>query len=284
MAAVALALVAALLPFWSHVLQPLLLVACVALVIRHRAQRVNASWHAWGTPLPYAIILYLLHLVGMLWTSDQGFGWFDLQIKAPLLVLPLLLLWLPRSAWVGRDVLLSVFTVSCALAVIVCVVVAGGRIAQGSDLKPQQLIFSSAWSLFLHPSYFAWYLCFAIAAWCLLPLPRSLPAWADRTVLALLVLGTVLCGSKIGWALMGVELLVLLALCWRVQRVRTSLLGGLLGFVLGVIALVVASPYARDRVKEVWRAATEEQHSSEATTSSEVRWLTWAAARELIAE
>lgn len=275
---------AALIPFWQAVLPLLLLIVLISLIVQHRKGGSTASWRAWSTFLPFAIAVYLLHVVGMLWSADQSFGWFDLQIKAPLLVLPVLMLWLPRKAWTGRDVLLAVFSIACALAVVICVVYAGWRIVFGSALPPEQVVFSSAWSLFLHPSYFAWYLCFSIAAWCLLPLPRALPAWIDRTVLAVLVLGVVLCGSKIGWALLGVELLALLALCWRAQRVRISLLGGLVGFMIGVAALVIASPYARDRVQEVWRASTAKEHDAAGATSSEVRWLTWASARELFAE
>ncbi len=284
LAGASLVALAAMIPFWQAVLPLLLLIASVSLVFQHRKDRSSSSWHAWTTLLPFAIAVYLLHVVGMIWSADQAFGWFDLQIKAPLLMLPLLMLWLPRKAWVGRDVLLGVFSIACALAVVICVVYASWRIMYGSELQPEQVVFSSAWSLFLHPSYFAWYLCFALAAWCLLPLPRALPTWIDRTILALLVLGVVLCGSKIGWVLMGVELIALLALCWRAQRVRTTLLGGLLGFVIGVVALVAASPYARDRVQEVWRASTAEEHDAASATSSEVRWLTWASARELFTE
>ena len=283
-AAAALVLFVTFLPFWANALPVLLLTACIALVLRHRRARTTSSWHAWDTPLPYAIALYLVHLIGMLWTSDQTFGWFDLQIKAPLLVLPLLALWLPRRAWVGRDILLLVFSISCALAVAICMAWASWRVAHGSMLSVGQVIFSSAWSLFLHPSYFAWYLCFAIAAWCLLALPRALNVWADRAVLALLVVGVVLCGSKIGWVLVVVEMIVLLALCWREPRVRSMLSRGIFGSMVGVMLLVICSPFARDRVQEVWRAATEEHHDAAAVTSSEVRWLTWASARELIVE
>ncbi len=278
-----LALVA-LMPLVPALVPVLALIVCIALIVRHRGARMTASWRAWNTPLPYAIALYLMHVLGMLWTADQAFGWFDLQVKAPLLVFPLLALWMPRSAWVGRSILLFVFSISCAIAVAICIAVAAWCVASGSGLSPEQVVFSSAWSLFLHPSYFAWYLCCAIAAWCLLPIPRTLNVWIDRAVLAFLVVGVVLCGSKIGWLLLVVELVTLLVLRWRDERLRSMLLRGILGSMFAIVALVSGSRYARDRVQEAWHAAIEGHHEATGATSSEVRWLTWAAARELIAE
>ncbi len=38
----------------------------------------------------YAII-FLIHLLGMLYTSDTSYGWHDLQIKLPILIIPLII-------------------------------------------------------------------------------------------------------------------------------------------------------------------------------------------------
>jgi len=278
-----LALVA-LMPLVPALLPVLTLIVCIALIVRHREARTTSRWRAWNTPLPYAIALYLMHVIGMLWTADQAFGWFDLQVKAPLLVFPLLALWMPRSAWVGRGILVFAFSISCTIAVAICIAAAAWRVASGTGLSAEQVVFSSAWSLFLHPSYFAWYLCTAIAAWCLLPIPRRLNVWIDRAVLAFLAVGVVLCGSKIGWLLLVVELVTLLVLRWGDTRLRSMLQRGILGSMIAIVALVSGSRYARDRVQEAWHAATEGHHEATGATSSEVRWLTWASARELIAE
>lgn len=241
-------------------------------------------WHVrafWRSPLPYMMAFALLHVVGLAWTSNMGFGLFDLQIKLPLLVLPLLAGFCAVRVRIGRDMLAFVFSLSCAAMVIASTVAAAWRIANGSDLSPAQEIFSSYWSLLLHPSYFALYLSLAIAAWCLLPLHAWVPRSWSIGVLAVLNLGVVLCASKIGWLLLGPLLLGLVFLVRRSAFVRGVLLGMIAFAASGVVVLVAASPYARDRVEEMLRASSEQEHDPDATTSSAVRWLTWGTAWEL---
>jgi len=272
---------AGLLPLWHAVLPLLIVLLAVSLVVRHRAAPFRWDRSAWATPLPWAIAFYLLHVIGMAWSDDQPFGWSDLGIKAALLVLPAIFLWLPREARTGRDVVLFAFCVGCSVAVVSCIAVMIMRLAMGSELSPGQDVFGSRFSLFMHPSYFAWYLSVAIAAWCLLPIQRWVLVSLDRLVIVVLCLGVVLCGSKLGWVLQLPLLIALLALRWRDTRVRNSLLGLFAVFIIGVAVLLGGSSYARDRVQGMWHAITETEHDPQARTSSEVRWLTWGAAAEL---
>lgn len=235
----------------------------------------------WRTPLPWMFGLGLLHVLGLFWTTNIGFGLFDLQIKSPLLVLPLLVVFIPRSNRRGRNVLLFTFCISCALMVVACTAAAIVRIAMGGAHSPMQEVFSSYWSLALHPSYFALYLSLAAAAWCLLPIQCWLPRAWSSAVLTVLCLGVVLSASKIGWILLLPMLLALLALRWRLKEVRSMLLGMVVFSTTGVVALIAVSPYARDRVGEMFRATAEDRHDAKAITSSEVRWLTWGTAWEL---
>ncbi|MBK9758764.1 MAG: O-antigen ligase family protein [Flavobacteriales bacterium] len=254
--------------------------ALLLLAVRNgfRYQRMSGLWR---TPFPWMAALFLLHVLGMAWSINTGFGLFDLQIKLPLLALPLLAFFMDRSKWRGRDVLLFVFTISSALMVVACTVAAIVRIGMGSALSPMQEVFSSYWSLALHPSYFALYLSLAISAWCLLPIHRWLPNVLSVVVLAVLCFGVVLSASKIGWMLLVLLMVALTVLKWRDNAMRNVLLGMAAFSVLGVALLVTASPYARDRVGEMLRAATDETHDASTVTSSEVRWLTWGTAWEL---
>lgn len=235
----------------------------------------------WRTPYPYMMVYALLHVVGFAWTSNLGFGLFDLQIKLPLLVLPLLAGFFGAHVRIGRDLLAFVFSLSGAFMVLVCTLASVLRVSAGSDLSPAQEIFSSYWSLLLHPSYFALYLSLAIAAWCLLPIHTWVPRSWSVGVLALLNLGVVLSASKIGWLLLGPLLMTLVVLVRRSAFVRRTLLGMMAFAAAGVAVLVMTSPYARDRVQEMFRAGSEQEHDPNATTSSAVRWLTWGTAWEL---
>jgi len=235
----------------------------------------------WLTPFPWMAALFLWHVAGMAWTANTGFGLFDLQIKLPLLVFPLLALFVPVPAWRGRNLLLFVFSIASAMMVVVCTVAAIVRIGTGSTLSPMQEIFSSYWSLALHPSYFALYLSVAIAAWCMLPIHRWLPRVWSVAVLLSLCLGVVLSASKIGWILFLPLLIALGVMRWHDTFVRKTLLGMGLFSVAGIVVLVAASPYARDRVQEMIRASSGGYDDPGTVTSSEVRWLTWGTAWEL---
>lgn len=68
-------------------------------------------------PLQVYIALYLLLLLGMMWTENQHYGWWILQVKLPLLVVPLVVLTTrPLEGRVRRGVLwayaTTVFVVS----------------------------------------------------------------------------------------------------------------------------------------------------------------------------
>lgn len=53
----------------------------------------KAKWVALrSNKLIWAILsIYLLHLIGLLWTSDMAYGFKDIRVKLPLLVLPLII-------------------------------------------------------------------------------------------------------------------------------------------------------------------------------------------------
>lgn len=235
----------------------------------------------WRTPFPWMAAFFLLHVVGLLWTSDIGFGLFDLQIKSPLLLLPLLVLFAGRSLSGHRDVPLFVFALVNAAMVIICSASAAFRIGGGSDLSIAQEISSSYWSLALHPSYFALYLSVAIAAWCLLPLHRWLPWPMTVAVLALLCIGVLLSASKMGWIMLPFLLSTLLVLRWRDRAVRTALMGMGMLFAIGIVTMLAFSSNARERVQEMWKAAREKPQDTTTVASSEVRRLTWATAWDL---
>lgn len=256
--------------------------AAVVIALLARRGHVQAPRMEWRSPLPYAILLYLLHLAGMLWTGNTAFGWFDLQVKASLLLLPLVALMIRPEVRVGRAPLLFVFSLGNATAVIICILAALLRVARGTEFSAAQEVFSSRWSVFLHPSYFAMYLLTAIAAWGILPVARWMRPAASNAVLAILCLGVVLCGSKIGWLLLGALFIALIVLRRRDRSMRNALAGIAGASLIALLALLMLSPYAWDRVREMWRASAAATHDDGSVTSSEVRRLTWRCALELI--
>ncbi len=105
------------------------------------------------------ISFYLLYLTGILWTENKESGWFDLQIKLSLLIFPLI--FSSENILSGgnlKKVLFSFVAGNFAEAVI-CF-----SNAFYIWFKTGENCFTySKLSIFLHPSYFAMYICFSIA-------------------------------------------------------------------------------------------------------------------------
>ncbi len=264
-------------------LVPLFLVLfLVGIVVRYRSVMGLSAGMSWLDPCPWMVLLFLWHAVGMAWTDDVDFGLFDLQIKAPLLAAGMVAMLMPIEARIGRDSVLLMSALANALAVVVCLLSAVVRIGIGTEFAPAQEVFSARFSYFIHPSYFAMYLAISLAAWLLTDLHARVPLLWDRVISLLLVLGIVLCGSKMGWIMLGLLLPAALVLRWRDAVVRRHVLGMILVSTLGLVALLAGSSYARERVQEALHAAMSDDLDANASTSSAVRRLTWSAAQELI--
>ena len=223
-------------------LVPLFLVLfLVGIVVRYRSVMGLSAGMSWLDPCPWMVLLFLWHAVGMAWTDDVDFGLFDLQIKAPLLAAGMVAMLMPIEARIGRDSVLLMSALANALAVVVCLLSAVVRIGIGTEFAPAQEVFSARFSYFIHPSYFAMYLAISLAAWLLTDLHARVPLLWDRVISLLLVLGIVLCGSKMGWIMLGLLLPAALVLRWRDAVVRRHVLGMILVSTLGLVALLAGS-------------------------------------------
>lgn len=182
---------------------------------------------------------YLLHLIGLAWTTDLGFGLFDLQIKLGLVLLPVaaaavmdLFPDASRRSTVAFTLgLLAAFALSLVKA-LQCRMAGGGA----------ECLTQSAISFDLHPSYAAWYACWAVAYWGDAFLRGAVVTKAERwlglSALPLLLAHLVLMASKsgvIGLALVGF-FLVVLALVLAEGRMRWMVpIGAAIGVVMGLL-------------------------------------------------
>ena len=86
-------------------------------------------------PLLWLVGLYLLYCVGMLWTKDLKLGFDDLVIKLPMLVVPVLFLFVPKRMLVRRRLWLYAFAFVCGLVVFELFLFAKAVIAGGGISK-----------------------------------------------------------------------------------------------------------------------------------------------------
>ena len=268
------------------------------------ALAISAIWPVQGrwerhalrpdSPLLWMFLLYLFHLIGLLWTTNMSFAGLDLGIKAPLLVFPLIYVFgqpLRDAENVQRW-----FIGANALAVVLCLVHAvstvagnlgGGGAHQGTALSGFALtvpFFSSEFSLFLHPTYMAMYLTLALLFLARPEVNRPWSACLTGTAGILLLLGVVLCASKAGWLLQFMAGLGTLAERWSERSTRRIVAWGLSAALITGLALYLGTDYVHERVGQVVQTLKEESPNDQASNSTDDRRLVWRAAAAVVAD
>ncbi|MCB0768332.1 MAG: glycosyltransferase, partial [Flavobacteriales bacterium] len=264
---------------WPRAAPAFLAMAIIALVVQH--------WKERGRRLPritellwWGGLFYLIHVVGMAWSANKGFGLFDLEVKAALLLVPLLHFAVPASSHRGGRVMMRAFTAGVAVSIVIDVLAAAFRMVRmhlGSDGdmpigSSSVEFFSSNVSLFLHPSYAAMYAGLAVC-WVILMRSQGM-----RHLLPILLVGIVLFASKIGWVL-----LVFAMVAMFVRVGRRALLPAFV--VITVFSLYTwTSPFMQEKLGQFSHILDHADPPPDATGSSEVRILVWRAASEVIRE
>lgn len=269
-------------------LVPALMVASlIALVVRHGRSKAQRAYPPSGSVLFWCVPLYAMYLIGLIWSVDMDYAWFDLGIKAGMGVVPLVVWLIPLGSRKGGNDLMAWYVGANVLAVALCCAVAIARavyerFSGGPVFGPANFI-ASRFSLFLHPSYFALQACFALV----------IAGFEDRpvvtgrvraTVAAVLLIGILLCGSKMGWAALAVLFAFQIASGWNSPRKRRIMLLAGVALVALFSLLVVVSPYMREKVDQLVDVGSGKRPSPEATGSSEVRELVWHAGGQLLRE
>jgi O-antigen ligase len=191
-----------------------------------------------------------------------------------------LLYWLvPREARKGGGALVRAFVAGTVVSLAIDILAAGARILWGYLTIEGTVVwgsisaelFSSALSLFLHPSYAAMYTILALA-WL---------QWKDQahwTLHLLLITAVVLLASKVGWIALVALLLV------TFFRTGTRYLLPMVVALLVVGAYTAASPFMREKLDQARLVFVATEPAPDATGSSEVRLLVWRAARHVAAD
>jgi hypothetical protein len=183
---------------------------------------------------PFAWLLqsiFILHLLGLLYTENFGYGLHDLRVKVPLLFLPLALSGFPQISSLVLNRLLKVFVFATSVAAFFCLMVYWGWVDRPfQDVREITVIFMSKIS-HIRLSLFAT-LSIALAGYFVVKEGRSSWYW-------LLAIGVLLSLLVILQSVTGIAILLILAAVaaiWKVVSTSSkSLKIILLGtFVLGI--------------------------------------------------
>ncbi len=111
---------------------------------------------------PVFIILvtfFLLHLVGLLFSSNMHAGWFDIEVKLSMILFPLVFFLSDFLTEQKRKTILLTFVAGTALGMFICV----GAAFYEYYANNVNNFFYMKLSIVHHPTYFAMYICFALA-------------------------------------------------------------------------------------------------------------------------
>lgn len=266
------------LALWQQAAPAFMVLAGIALVAHHRREP-GRRWPPITSPLWWAPLFYLLHVVGLLWSTNIDFGLFDLEVKAALLFVPLLHFAVPVARRQGGGLMQRAFAAGVAVSIAVDLAAALFRLARthmwgdggGGFASTSSELFSSRFSLFLHPSYAAMYAAFAVC-WAM----GSRAGAAGRAMLPLYLVGIVLFASKVGWIVLVV---VLAALVVRAGRRAWAPVG----VAIAVFATYTwSSPFMQEKLAQFGTMFRQADPAPDAAGSTDVRILVWRTAREVM--
>lgn len=282
-------------PLHSRIVPVLIILLALCWIIEGRFHEKLALAGKHSVALLPAL-LYLLYLVGMLYSSNQSFGWRDLETKLSMLLFPLLLVSTATYPPARLRNIIKWFIAGCLLGAVICLACAiysffleRYQVEQGivhDTYINTDFFFGSRLSVFLHPSYFAMYLCFAMV---LLARELLLNKLANGKWKAL-ILFIILFFSAMIFLLaskLGMILLVLIWLCaagWIIVK-RKKVIAGFVAIVLfaaGFAMLYKFSAIVASRIDYTIAALTVQEVDKTSTESSTVRRLIWQQAWDII--
>lgn len=234
------------------------------------------------------VSFYLLHVIALLYTANMPEGLFDLELKLSLIVFPLAVF--PVSL-LGRqqvEKIYAFFVLGCVAALVVCVHKAYWNYQYESFCIEQNLyhqnirfnyFLSSRFSYFMHPSYFAMYLAFALSI-----LITGKASFLNRigwrvSLSAVFIAAIALLASKSGVAVLGVLMVYFML---RFKQYRKYIVAGIVAFALVVAGLFYFSTEFAGRFKNAFAVFNSENTDSASAESSEARVLVWESAGSMI--
>ncbi len=204
-------------------------------------------------------LLYLLYLVGMSWSTNHDYGWFDLEVKLSLLIFPLIFSTLPLSSFTFRNRIMWSFVAGCVTGTLILLGHAAWMKFSENTLNAFYYI-PLGWQF--HPSYLSMYLNLAVGFLLIRYRDDDMESHRKPLILglSLLLMGMImLLSSKAGVLTLAAVMVVVAADSWTADR---KLFPGLtfLGMLLLVFVLAYAlAPYAFTRFSGVTPSLAKQQ-------------------------
>jgi len=277
------------LPLLQGLVPPLILLLALSLFVSN--QHISQLWIALKQKSSVLLLVfYVLYALGILYTENKAAGWFDLQVKLSILLFPIILF--PALSFDEEKIkkLLRFFILGCSFAIIICFCLATFNFLQ------EKLYISRGWynlnyginfflsarlSYFMHPSYFAMYLCLALAALFFYKQENILPNPKMRYVIAsAFIFSIIFLASKAGLIILGISLAAYFIMSRNFKIIAG--LSALIIFLFGMLYLL--APEFAGKFTKAASAVNSEETDIKTSESSSARILVWKSALQVIKE
>lgn len=234
-------------------------------------------------PALLLIGFYVLHLLGLLYTSNADAGAFDVQVKLSLFLFPLLFATRPLEKSQLNKVFFGFIAGALASSLFMLIYAMYAQLTTGA-----MNYFYEALAFYIHPSYISMYLNL-ILVWLLMDVNKPSSerllkaAWSLLLLLFFLVM-IVLLSSKMG--IISSFLVLGTALVYSIVKHKKYVLGtvGIAVIALSVLGILKFVPEVAGRLERAVHAVTAGSDDNTKVESTAVRMLVWKASNTVISE
>ncbi|MGD0711202.1 MAG: O-antigen ligase family protein [Bacteroidales bacterium] len=241
------------------------------------------------------IIFYLLYVIGITLSHNLSYGLFDLQIKIPILLFPILCFINIKDYYDCMLKIIKWFILGCFIAVIFCLFYALYQYLHEQYNISHHLwnnnyginfFLSSRFSVFIHHSYFSMYLNLAL-------LILLFKIWYNEKIfnkkfsfllVFVFILSIVLLSSKAGLITLFIQCLLFFILYFILNKMYLQGLSIILFFIILLFLLTRIAPEFSNTINNAFKAMDSKNIDKKTIESSAARVLIWESSIKIIKE
>ncbi len=277
-----------LMPIYGKILPTVILLMVLNWLIEGKLKTIPSIFGERHRMMTFSFAaLYILYLIGMLYSKNLGYGFFDLQVKFSLILFPLIFATIdwdfPFQKLVSN--VFKAFIAGCLTVTLILLVMAFYDYIRFGD---PAVFFYSQFTRIIHPSYLAMYMNLAVSiiACSLIRNDHRLTIKIRVLQVMLLLyftLVTFLLNSKAGiFSLMFISLIIIIYYLVVYKRIWKGILVFLLSLIV-FFALFTFFPNIAERFKKTQSVLSEQKEGTpEKMESNSERLIIWKAGLQVI--
>jgi O-antigen ligase len=277
-------------PIFGKILPSVIFLMVLNWIIEGRFKKIPAIFHERHRMFTISfIVIYIFYLLGMLYSKNMKYGFFDLQVKLSMFLFPLLFATIDKNFPIGK-LITNVFISFIGGCLTGTLILLGIALYSYIGSRNPMFFFYTSFSRFLHPSYLSMYLNLAVSVLAYYLIRKEQPLTKKIRIL-LFVLAVyfsfmiILLSSKAGiFSLLFLFLIITLYLL----VINKQIWKGLLFFFLVAVTFYAGYNFLPTIAARFQRAESvlseQKKVSPETMESNSERLVVWKAGLEVIKE